>query len=88
MHKLLYIEISREPGEVVPVAKLVFELSLLGFSWAYPHASVETTTFHTHHIANQAIMDFGDQFLGILFISPAKSGNQGQVLLFGLFGRS
>ena len=84
---LLDVVIAREPGEVEPVANLVLHLAPLGLAAAVPERAGEVVLLDGDDVADRAVLNPLDRFADAQVVAPAEAGDDGQVLLLGLFAR-
>ena len=68
MHVLLDDVIAAEPGEVVPVANLVFHFGLLGSARPDPHAAGVKVRAHVLQRSDHAVVKLFDGFVVFDFV--------------------
>ena len=79
--------VARQPGEVEPVAHLVFHLAPLGIAPAVPERAGEVVLVHGDDIADGPVLDSLHRLADAVVVAPAEAGDEVQALLLGGPGR-
>src|SRR5687767_10629566 len=76
MDVLLDVVITGKPGEIEPVAHLVFHFRPLGLAAAVPERTGEVVLLNGDDLADHPILNLLHRFANAVVVPPAKAGDK------------